>query len=134
MTEIGQVYGLNNQVRSAGTAKNGKALTAPAQLRPLQSTGTPRQTRLPVEDAVREVARGVTDYIVTNRLTRDEGYQAFKAELISSIPLTLLSSNEMEAYREALPRLAGQGGNESAKQSPSIATTEPAPAICCSDR
>lgn len=100
MTEIGQVYGLSNQVRSAGAAKNGKALSAPAQLPSIESAGTPRQARLPVEDAIREVARGVMDYIVSNGLTRDEGYQAFKAELISSIPLTLLSINEMKLIED----------------------------------
>ncbi len=110
MTEIGQVYGPNSQVFPAGTTKNGKALSAPAQVRPIESTGIPRQIRLPVEDAVREIARSVTDYIVTNRLTRDEGYQAFKAELVSDIPLTLLSINEMELIdklsQELLDRVA----------------------------
>jgi len=94
--EIGPVYGPNSHLFPAGTARNGKTLSAPAQSRPIESTAALRQVRLPVEDAVREVARNVLDYIVTNSLTRDEGYQAFKAELVSGIPLAMLSINEME--------------------------------------
>ncbi|HUJ90873.1 MAG TPA: hypothetical protein VLX12_11785 [Syntrophorhabdales bacterium] len=123
MTEIGQVYGLGNQVRSAGAAKNEKALSAPTQLPSIESAGTPRQARLPVEDAIREVARGVTDYIVTSRLTRDEGYQAFKAELISNAPLTLLSVNEMKLIEDLSQALL----DKVAMNPLNIPTTELAP-------
>jgi hypothetical protein len=76
-----------------------------------------------VEDAIREVARGVTDYIVTNRLTRDEGYQAFKAELISSTPLTLLSINEMKLIEDLSQALL----DKVAMNPLNIPTTELAP-------
>jgi hypothetical protein len=96
VAEIGQVCGPNNQASPAVIGRNGKALSIPARVSAIESVGAPRQVRLPVEEAVREVARSVLDYIVTNRLTHDEGYQAFKAELVSIIPRTLLSINEME--------------------------------------
>ena len=123
MAEIGQVCGPNNQVSPAVTARNGKALSPPAQARPIESTGTLCQTRLPVEDAVREVARSVIDYIVTNRLTRDEGYQAFKAELVSTIPKALLSINEMELIDKLSQDLLGRV----AMNAQDIAITEPGP-------
>jgi hypothetical protein len=107
VAEIAQISGLNNQVRSAA-AKNGRAVGAPAQLSAVENAGAPRQMRLPVEDAVREVARGVTDYIVSNRLTLGQGYQAFRAELVSEIPLTLLSVSEMELIEKLSQALVGK--------------------------
>jgi hypothetical protein len=106
--EIGQVLRLINQATSAAIAKNGRAVGAPAQPPPIDSLGTPRQMLLPVEDAIREVARGVADYIVSNRLTLAEGYQALRAELVSETALSLLSVSEMELVEKLSQSLSGK--------------------------
>lgn len=106
--EIGQVPRLNSQVAPTAVAKGGRAVGSPVQPSPIDSLGAPRQMRLPVEDAVREVARGVTDYIVSNRLTLSEGYQAFRADLVSEIALSLLSVSEMKIIEKLAQDLLGK--------------------------
>ena len=125
MTEIGQVLRLINQAASAGIAKNGRAVGAPAQPPPIDSLGTPRQMLLPVEDAVREVARGVMDYIVSSRLTLTEGYQALRAELVSEIALSLLSDSEMELIEKLSQSLSGKVSTSSVTIAPTQMSASP---------
>ncbi len=108
MAEIGQVSGLGKAVTRAGVARNERAANPPAQPRPINGSEAPRQVRLPAENAVREVARGIADYIVSNRLTVREGYQAFTAEITSDTAWTLLSSAEMELIEKLAQGLASK--------------------------
>jgi hypothetical protein len=105
--EIGKVSGLNNRVRSAGTVRKGEAPSAPARLRPTENAGAPSQVKLPVEQAVREMARGVAYYIASNRLTLDEGYQDYSAEFVSEIPFARFSATPLG------PSFAVQAGIDS---------------------
>jgi hypothetical protein len=106
--EIGQIPRLIYQVTSAWIANNERVVGAPAQPRPIDSLGASAQPRLPVEDAAREIARGITDYIVSNRLTLPEGYQTFRTELISETALSLLSVSEMELIEKLVESLSGK--------------------------
>jgi hypothetical protein len=108
VTDIGQISRLNNQVVSVGIAKSGRAVGSPAQPSPIDSLGLSPQMRLPVEDALREVARGVTDFIVSNGLTLVEGYQVFRAELVSATALSLISVSEMELIEKLAQGLLGK--------------------------
>ena len=103
MTGVGKISGPDNWVRSVGTANNGKALSVPAQVSPAENANAPLLVKLPLERAVREIATGVTDYIVSNRLTLDEGYQACCADFVSETPWVQLSATEKELV-ENLPQ------------------------------
>ncbi len=115
MAEIGQVYGSNVQLRLAAAARNVRAQSVPASSGPDESTSAPTGMKLPPEQALREVARGVTDYIATNRLTGDEGYRAFKAEFISDIPEDMLAENEMRLIEKVSQELLDQMANDPLK-------------------
>jgi hypothetical protein len=115
MAEIGQVYGSNVQLRLAAAARNVRVQSVPTSSRPGESTGAPTGMKLPPEQALREVARGVTDYIATNRLTGDGGYRAFKAEFVSDIPEDMLAEDEVRLIEKLSQELLDQMANDPLK-------------------
>jgi hypothetical protein len=66
------------------------------------------QRRLSFESAVREVARAVTDYIVSSRLTQDDAYQAYRVEFVSEIPLAQLPGDEMDLMGDLCAAVAAK--------------------------
>ncbi|HVN24805.1 MAG TPA: hypothetical protein VMT71_12595 [Syntrophorhabdales bacterium] len=106
--EIGQVYALANQLASVVSARYGRAQAVAAQAVATESAGMALEPRLPSEDALRAIATGVAEYIATNKLMSDEGYQAFKAEFVSDIPRALLTLNEMKLVEKLSEQLLAQ--------------------------
>jgi hypothetical protein len=106
--EVGTVSRMNTKLASGRTLKKEGAPSKAVQPRLSGSVASPPPPRLSFESAVRRVARAVTDYIVTNRLTHDDAYQAYRVEFVSDTPLAHLSSDEMDLIEELSATLAAK--------------------------
>jgi hypothetical protein len=106
--EIGYVSRMNNKLAAVRTVKNEGAPSKPVQPRPSGSVTLPPQPRLSFESAIRQVARAVTDYIVSNRLTHDDAYEAYRVEFFFDMPLAHLPGDEMDLIGELSAALAAK--------------------------
>ncbi len=95
VSDIGIISGINTRPGPERTVRKESAEGAVTQPRVNTGVAPLPQQRISLETAIREVVRGVTDYIVSSRLTHHDTYQAYHVEFLSDMPLAQMPGDEM---------------------------------------